>query len=141
MKFTATMVLVPAICMGMLSAHADNLRPAPDQRLLNSADTRLLDEKVYIVQLAEPPALNYRGRAGGMAATRPVRGQRFDARSANVRQYSQHLTESHDDLLRTVGAYTGKLYSYRYAFNGFAARLSSIQAQKLRSRKDVLNVW
>ncbi len=125
----------------MLSAQAQNLRPAPPLRLLNGADTRLLEEKVYIVQLAAPPALSYLGRHGGMAATRPAKGEQFNARSANVRQYSQHLTSSHDDVLRTVGAYTGKLYSYRYAFNGFAARLSSIQAQKLRSRKDVLNIW
>jgi len=132
---------VIAASLMMLSAQAQNLRQAPPHQLLNAADTRLLEEKVYIVQLSEPPALSYRGRPGSMAATRPAEGQRFDARSANVKQYSQHLTSSHDDVLRSVGAYTGKLYSYRYAFNGFAARLSSIQAQKLRSRKDVLNVW
>jgi subtilisin family serine protease len=108
---------------------------------LDQSSRALLDERVYIVQLAEPAALGYDGRPGGIAATRPGRGERFDARSSNVRAYSRELTEAHDALLRSIGAYDRKLYSYRYTFNGFAARLTPVQAQKLRSRKDVLNVW
>ena len=104
-------------------------------------DSAPFDERVYIVQLEEPPALSYRGKPGGLAATRPVRGKRFDPRSSNVRQYSRKLTDAHDHLLQSVGAHDGKLYSYRYTFNGFAARLTPIQAQKLRSKKNVLNVW
>ncbi|HHQ13509.1 MAG TPA: serine protease, partial [Chromatiales bacterium] len=33
------------------------------------------------------------------------------------------------------------LYSYRYAFNGFAARMTPMQAQKLRARRQVARVW
>jgi subtilisin family serine protease len=44
-------------------------------------------------------------------------------------------------VLQSIGAYDRKLYSYRYTFNGFAARLTAVQAQKLRSRKNVVNVW
>lgn len=98
-------------------------------------------ERIFIVQLAEPPALTYRGRPGGLAATRPLDGEKFDPQAAHVRQYSKALLDEHDQVLRSVGAYDNKLYSYRYTFNGFAARLTGIQAQKLRSRKDVLNVW
>ena len=98
-------------------------------------------ERVYIVQLAQPPALSYRGKPGGLAATRPAKGKRFNPHSGNVRQYSRHLTDSHDDLLQSVGAHDGKVYSYRYTFNGFAAKLTPVQAQKLRSKKNVLNVW
>ncbi|NND37498.1 MAG: S8 family serine peptidase [Gammaproteobacteria bacterium] len=99
------------------------------------------EERVYIVQMAEPAALNYAGRPGGIAATRPRLGERFDSRSGNVRAYSRELMDAHDAALQSVGAYDGKLYSYRYTFNGFAARLTPVQAQKLRSRKNVLNVW
>jgi subtilisin family serine protease len=99
------------------------------------------DSRIYIVQLAEPPALNYRGVPGGLGATRPAPGQRFDPDSNEVRQYAEKLTDNHDQLLHSIGAYADKLYSYRYAFNGFAARLTSVQAQKLRSNRNVLRVW
>jgi subtilisin family serine protease len=109
---------------------------APETLGLDPFETR-----TYIVQLAEPPALTYRGQFGGVGATRPARGQRFDPKSSNVRQYTRKLTDRHDYLLQSVGAYADKLYSYRYAFNGFAARLTAIQAQKLRSNDGVLRVW
>jgi hypothetical protein len=73
-------------------------------------DPALFDERVYIVQLEQPPALSYRGKPGGLAGTRPLKGQRFNPRSSNVRQYSRHLTDTHDDLLQSVGAHDGKLY-------------------------------
>ena len=107
----------------------------------SAQDPALFEERVYIVQLEQPPALSYRGKPGGLAATRPVNGRRFNPRSSDVRQYSRQLIDTHDDLLQSVGAHDGKLYSYRYTFNGFAARLTPIQAQKLRSKKNVLNVW
>jgi subtilisin family serine protease len=128
--------LLPMViaCLWACVASADN--PA-----LDPSEAALLDERVYIVQLVEPAALDYTGKPGGISATRPARGKRFDPGSSNVRAYSRELTDKHDELLQSVGAYQGKLYSYRYTFNGFAARLTPVQAQKLRSRKNVLNVW
>lgn len=120
--------------LGGLSAAASNLS-------LRASDQARLEERTYIVQLSDPPALTYRGRPGGPAPTRPARGKRFDANSVSVRQYARKLTDAHDRLLQSVGAYDGKLYSYRYTFNGFAARLTEVQAQKLKSQKNVLGVW
>jgi len=131
-KAALTLQVIVIICASFGAAAS----PAPDLQ-----DRVLFDESVNIVQFAEPPALTYRGRPGGLAATQPPAGQKFDPRSANVRQYTRNLLNKHDDVLQSVGAYDNKLYSYRYTFNGFAARLTGIQAQKLRSRKDVLNVW
>lgn len=125
------------VCVGCLispTVVADMSGPDP-------LDETMFEERVYIVQLAEPAVLNYAGRPGGVAATRPRQGERFDAKSSNARAYSRELTEAHDALLQSIGAYDQKLYSYRYTFNGFAARLTPVQAQKLRSRKNVLNVW
>ncbi len=113
----------------------------PAELTLETVGANPHTERVYIVQLAEPPAVEYRGYPGGPAATRQSEGERFDPKSARVRAYSRRLIDSHDRLLQSVGAYSGKLYSYRYAFNGFAARLTQIQAQKLRSQKNVVNVW
>jgi len=109
--------------------------------LPNSLTQTADEERVYIVQFAEPPALTYRGRPGGLAATQPVEGLKFNPQSADVRRYTKTLLDRHDQVLRSVNAYDNKLYSYRYTFNGFAARLTAIQAQKISSRKDVLNVW
>jgi len=119
--------------IGMISAVAGSM--------LNPQDQAPFDESVYIVQFVEPPALTYRGRPDGPAATRPAEGQKFDSQSANVRHYTRTLLDKHDRVLQSVDAYDNKLYSYRYTFNGFAARLTAIQAQKIKSRKDVLNVW
>jgi len=109
--------------------------------LPNSLTQAADEERVYIVQFAQPPALTYRGRPGGLAATRPANGLKFNPQSADVRRYTKTLLDRHDRVLRSVGAYDNKLYSYRYTFNGFAARLTATQAQKLSSRKDVLKVW
>ena len=110
-------------------------------RAPEAVDANPFETRTYIVQLAEPPAVTYGGKPGGLDATRPAHGQRFDPNSSHVRQYTRKLTDDHDRLLQSIGAYADKLYSYRYAFNGFAARLTSIQAQKLRSNRNVLRVW
>lgn len=112
---------------------ADGYRP-----LVESLDT---EAKIYIVQLDEPPALGYRGGKNGMGGTRPRRGQRFNAADPRVRRYGSYLTGKHDSALRSVGAYQTKLYSYRYAFNGFAARMTPLQAEKLRGQRGVAKVW
>ncbi len=128
-----------AIAVMLLLVAGGNLAHAGP--MPSSSDQRLSDERVYIVQFVEAPALTYRGNRGSLAATRPAAGQKFNPRSTAVRQYTRTLLDKHDEALQSVGAYNDKLYSYRYTFNGFAARLTALQAQKLRSRKDVLNVW
>ncbi|HET7868193.1 MAG TPA: S8 family serine peptidase, partial [Burkholderiaceae bacterium] len=95
--------------------------------------------KTYIVQLSEPAIAAYAGGIRGFAATRPERGSKLDTKAAAVTGYRAYLQGRHEALLASVGA-TRKVYSYAYAFNGFAAELSEAQAQKLASTPGVLSV-
>jgi len=122
--------------------------------------------RVYIVQFQEPaalaePSLRQEAVPAGAAATglpaargatrrqarsgalrhREDRRRHFDAGAPAVRRYADHLTARHDAALGAVGAGNDKLYSYRYALNGVAARLTPAQARKLAARKDVRQVW
>ncbi len=90
--------------------------------------------KIYIVQLHEPAAIN--------APEIRSRERRFDPRSTAVRRYAADLSERHDELLASVGAGTdARVYSYRYSFNGFAARLTVEQATGLAASPEVLRIW
>ncbi|HET8697950.1 MAG TPA: protease inhibitor I9 family protein, partial [Gammaproteobacteria bacterium] len=78
---------------------------------------------VYIVKLKSSGAASYLGDVPGYAATKPQAGERLRSHSANVESYVQHLEQTHDRLLAAVGAPGAKVYSFRYALNGFAAKL------------------
>jgi subtilisin family serine protease len=44
-------------------------------------------------------------------------------------------------LLADVGARSAKIYSYRYALNGFAAKLTAAEASRLAQQPEVARVW
>lgn len=94
---------------------------------------------VYIVRMADAPAIAYDGKIKGYAATRPGKGRKINLDDPNVGRYIEHLSLKHDRMLQKVGG-GGKLYSYGYAFNGFAAELSAAQADKLKATPGVLSV-
>ena len=91
--------------------------------------------KVYVVQMAASPAISYAGGVG-YARTAPESGQSTTPGRAKASCTSR---ASCGAAVRSVGA-DQKIYSYRHAFNGFAARLSGAQA-KLRKNKAVKSVW
>ena len=94
---------------------------------------------VYIVLLRDAGAASYKGGQPGLAATKPAAGERFDSRDPNVDSYVSYLENSHDAMLSSVGG--EKLYSFRYAFNGFAGRLTAGQVSALARRPDVAGIW
>ena len=95
---------------------------------------------VYIVQMADAPAVAYDGKIKGYQATKPGKGQKINPNSAQVKKYVSYLTSTHDKALSAIGA-GGKIYSYSYALNGFAAVLNPAQVEALRARSDVVQVW
>jgi subtilisin family serine protease len=96
---------------------------------------------VYIVQLKQPGAAAYKGGLLGMPATKPVAGRRLDAGSAVVEGYVRYLEDSHQRLLTSIDARDARIYSFRYAFNGFAARLNGGELGRLARRPEVHRIW
>jgi hypothetical protein len=93
----------------------------------------------YIVQLVQRPVAGYEGGIAGYPATKPAKGKKLDAGSADAKKYAGFLKEKHDKALGQVGG-ADKIYDYTAVFNGFAARMTQEQADKLAVTKDVLSV-
>ena len=93
---------------------------------------------LYIVQLLGNPAGAYQGDVAGLPATRPQAGANIDLNSPAVNAYTNFLRQKQDAVAASVGA--RKIYSYVYAFNGFAAEMSEADAAKLRQDPNVVAV-
>ncbi len=100
--------------------------------------------KVYIVQLSSPSAAEHHaalvktyGATSNSSAPRP----RLEKNSASIQSYTAKLEEQQQRVLSMAGSNARKIYSYKYGLNGFAARMSVAQAQKLEGLDEVLNVW
>ena len=94
---------------------------------------------VYIVKLKDPAAASY-GNASIYSAGRSV-AQSANAQRAARAAFAERLEQTHDRLLADVGAPSAKIYSYRYALNGFAAKLTAAQASRLAQQPEVARVW
>ena len=93
---------------------------------------------VYVIEMLNSPVVAYKGEIKGLKATAPKNGQKIDPNSSDVVNYVAYLNSKHDEALAKVGGQ--KLYDYTYTFNGFAAKLSLEQANKLASVDGVLAV-
>ena len=114
--------------------------PVSAQPSLRSIKAEKSPSGVYIIQMAEDPAITYEGNIPGYAATRPGNGQKINPNNAKVKKYIGFLNSRHNQVLNAVGN-GEKLYDYNISFNGFAAKLTPGQAAALQARSDVLKVW
>src|SRR5690606_5360024 len=114
-----------------LPLHAQTPDSAPPLRLAAPVRPAKDAASVYIVKLRQPGAASYKGGIAGFAATKPSPGRKLDSTDGAVQSYVNYLESAHDRMLSSVGAGSGKLYSFRYALNGFAARLTPEQAVRL----------
>ncbi|HEX6997508.1 MAG TPA: S8 family serine peptidase [Gammaproteobacteria bacterium] len=99
------------------------------------------DRAVYIVKLRDEGAASRRGQVAVVASAKPASGAVLGRTAAATRAYAQRLEQSHDRLLADIGAAGSKLYSFRYALNGFAARLRADQVSRLARRGEVERIW
>ena len=93
---------------------------------------------VYIVRMADSPAVAYTGGIPGYQATKPRKGAKINPEDPKVVRYTSYLEARHNDAVTRVGGQ--KAYSYKYAFNGFAAKLTAAQAQAVLALPGVLSV-
>jgi len=106
---------------------------------ISSAAPKSAEASIYIVQMEGQPVIAYEGDVAGYQATKPGKGQKINPKSAHVKKYAAYLEANQDQANTSVRA--EKVYSYRYAFNGFAARMTQSDAAALKGRGDVINVW
>jgi len=99
--------------------------------------------KVYIVQLKSPAAAQRASLAAAAVSSGALVKSisAFDKNSAVVRNHVSQLIGEQNQVLSGIGGAPETIYTYQYALNGFAAKLTAVQADKLRSDKRVLHVW
>ncbi len=131
----------PAAAAEAKARKAVSAQQVAQLRLAPDAGAQRSGSKVYIVQMAGDPAISYQGGIAGFSKSAPAKGERYDARSSQAQMYAERLGSQQDAALARVGASSGKIYSYRHTLNGFAARMTAAQAERLRKDKSVLRVW
>jgi len=90
----------------------------------------------YVVQLVDAPAASYDGTLSGLRATRPSAGSRLNVTAADVQAYLRFLDGRQAAVAAAVPA-APLYYRYGAVFNGFAARLSGAELQKLAAHPGV----
>jgi len=99
---------------------------------------------VYIVQLRKPSTAVHHASLS-KASPRPAavdkQHSRLDKSNPALKAYANQLADEQDKVLSKAGPGTQKVYSYQFGLNGFAARMSTAQAQNLENLPEVLNVW
>lgn len=130
--------LILALLLAMSSAGlAQGNGPKVDQ---NPRASRLSESAngVYIIQMIDDPVVAYEGGLPGLKATKPEAGKKIDPKNPDVIKYVNYLAGKHNQALAKIGGQI--VYHYSYSYNGFAAKLSLAQANKLASVAGVLAV-
>jgi subtilisin family serine protease len=100
---------------------------------------RITKGGLFIVQMADLPVVAYDGSIKGLAATKPAPGTKIDPTSAKVVKYVSYLKGQHNAALTRAGG-GDKVYDYAYSYNGFLAKLTAGQANRLSQDAKVIAV-
>src|SRR6266481_6755847 len=126
------------VCVPLVMLFAAIGLSAQDSEETKSVKKANTVNRLYIVQMSESPVIDYKGDIPGFKATKPAKGQKIDPASGDVAAYTSLLDRRHDDVVAKAGG--RKVYDYRYTFNGFAAELTSAQAEALKGVAGVVAV-
>ena len=148
-SFTGTVSIGAALALiaGVLSAPAALAAtpPSPPDNSFTVPDLSAVVDDIdkypagtYIVTLKDEPAATYTGGISGYSATKPVNGRQLNSKAAEVKKYTELLTERQDTLVAEVGV--DPLYNYSVAYNGFSANLSSEEAARLAGSSNVASI-
>lgn len=137
-----------AVTTSVLStaAIANNVVTVGDTSQLKAAAAFTSSKKAsanYIVQLKGASGVAKADELGELLPSnqRVALGKNnYNAESSNIAVYTARLRAKQAELAASFGS--GELlHSYVHTFNGFAARMSSTQAEALRNHPDVAAVW
>lgn len=119
--------------------------PATDAQSIDSRLESILDHKAnswsYVVLMAQDPAVSYEGEIPGYKKTKPKKGKKFNKKNVHVKKYRKFLKNKHDSALQAANiSPSQRTYDYSTVLNGFAARLTPLQAKRLAKLPDVVRV-
>ena len=130
---TARILLLSGLLMISAAAAAQTdsvLRDATGTPVQLAGSQDPTTTRVYIVQLESPAVADQHATVTRKATGGPA-----------VTAYAARLEEEQRRVIAKVGAGVSRIYSYRYGLNGFAARMTAAQAQKLEYFPEVRNIW
>jgi len=141
MKRSVVPLLAMAACVFTNSALA--IKTLDDVSSNSVSITPIKKNKdVYIVRMREQSLMEYAGGVSGMSATKPLKGEKIDPQNTDVQKYIHHMNSTHEEILTSTGALkSDKVYSYHYATNGFAARLTTSEVETLKNNAQVMGVY
>jgi subtilisin family serine protease len=130
-----TILRILSLCL-LLTLAADvhagpSLRELPDMPVSLAGADDPAATKVYIVALRSP----------SVAERQLTPHIRFDKNQPETVAYAAQLGDEQERVIAQAGTGVKPIYSYRYGLNGFAARMTPAQAQKLRHLPEVREVW
>jgi len=113
---------------------------------LAGTEAASVESKVYIVQLRTPSASEYHVSSAMRAAGKPGPGilrslPAFNKNSAAIQSHMQRLATEQMNVIASASPNIEAIYSYRYALNGFAARMTPAEANKVEHMQEVLRIW
>src|SRR5688572_7737112 len=104
-----------------------------------AAGAQTAARKNYVIQLADLPAASYDGRIANYAATKPAPGSKLNINAGDVQNYLRYLDSKQAAVTALVPS-AQVYYRFGTVFNGFAAKLTDTELQKLAAHSGVVAI-